>query len=171
MYEWQDDTPDLILMTDSDWANDARSRKSHSGGLVLRGGHLITHWCRIQSVIALSSAEAELYAGVCGLVRLIGILNLGQEVWGDAWGRPVHRVDASACKGILLRKGAGSVKHLETKSLWVQEAIKRRGIVVEKVAREENPADSLASFSPPATLSRHLEMLNCRVFYLDLVKS
>ena len=72
-------------------------------------------------------------------------------------------MDASACKGILLRKGAGSVKHLETKDLWVQELIRRKGILIKKIAREVNAADSLASYSAPATLQRHMELLGCRL--------
>ena len=130
------------------------------------GEHLVSHWSRAQTVVALSSGEAELYSGVCGLTRAIGIRNLVQELWGPSWGSLTHCVDAVACKAILLRKGAGAVKHIATKDLWVQESIKRLGIEVKKVDRSENPSDSLASYSGPQTLQRHLEQLGCRVFYL-----
>ena len=74
-----------------------------------------------------------------------------------------HEVDASACKGILLRKGVGSIKHLETKDLWVQEAVRRRSISVRKIPRAENASDSMASYSAPSILQRHMQMLNCSV--------
>ena len=46
-------------MTDSDLANDKMSRKSTSGGCVMLGNHVFKSWSIDQSVIALSSGEAE----------------------------------------------------------------------------------------------------------------
>ena len=71
-------------------------------------------------------------------------------------------MDASACKAILLRKGVGSLKHLETKELWVQEVIKARGIQVVKIPRLENMSDALASCSSGVDLWAHMEMLGLR---------
>ena len=76
-------------------------------------------------MVALSSAEAELYASVVGVTRALGVLHLGRSVWGDDWGSLTHCVDSSACKSIILRRGAGAVKHLSTKDLWIQEAVRR----------------------------------------------
>ena len=166
LFRWQGDTPDITVYTDSDWANDARTRRSHSGGVILRGAHLLGHWCRIQSVVALSSAEAELYASVLGITRVLGVLHLGRSLWGEEWGTIRHCLDSSACKSIISRKGSGGIKHLSTKDLWVQEAVRRFGIVEQRVPRAENPSDSLASFSASATLQDHLERLGCRVYSL-----
>eukprot|EP00972_Heterocapsa_arctica_P096119 14180318-Heterocapsa_arctica.AAC.2 len=43
----------MRVYTDSDWAGDKATRRSMSGGCIFHGDH----------VVALSSAEAELYAG------------------------------------------------------------------------------------------------------------
>ena len=108
----------LRLLTDSDWTNEARSRKSHSGGALLAGGHILEHWCRLQPVVALSSGGAEVYCGVCGLTRLIGVSNGLKETKSERWSDPMwHAVDASTCKSILLRRGPGGIKHLDTKQL------------------------------------------------------
>ena len=121
----------LRLLTDSDWANEARSRKSHSGGALLAGGHLLQHWCRRQPVVALSSGEAEVYSAVCGLSRLSGVSNVLKEMRCECWGEPMeHAVDASTCKSIPLRRGPGGMKHLDTKQLWVQKAITEKRIRV-----------------------------------------
>ena len=41
-YPWQyEDESPVKLQTDSDWAQEAVSRRSHSGGAVLTGGHLL----------------------------------------------------------------------------------------------------------------------------------
>ena len=167
-FDYQQETNEITVTTDSDWANDARSRKSHSGGVLLRGGHLLGHWCRIQSVIALSSGEAELYASIVGVTRALGLLHLGRSLWGEAWGAIRHQVDSAACKSIICRKGAGSIKHLSTKDLWIQEAVRRYGIVEEKVPREQNAADALAPYTAPKALHEHMSRLNCEVFYFAM---
>ena len=118
--------------------------------------HMISHWCRIQPSIAWSSGEAELFAGSRGLSNGIGIWNTLKELRGADWGKMRHHVDASACKSILLRKGSGSIKHLETKDLWVQAAIRQKGIQVIKIPREMNFSDSLASYNNAGDLHKQL---------------
>ena len=56
-----------------------------------------------------------------------------------------HKIDATATKGMILRQGAGQMKHLSIKELWIQEAVQDHKIRVIKIPREENPADALAS--------------------------
>lgn len=141
-FDWQAGCRDLVLFTDSDWANDTVTRRSTSGGVVMIGGHLISHWSRVQNSIALSSGEAELNAAIKGISEIIGISNLGEEI-GLGF-RITHKVDASACKGILVRSGAGKVKHLSVRQLWVQEAVEKLKINVMKVPREKNLADLMA---------------------------
>ena len=75
-----DDDQDLVAWTDSDWAGDADSRRSTSGGLITYRGTVLMHWSKMQSNVALSSAEAELNATVKGLSEMIGLYNLIAEI-------------------------------------------------------------------------------------------
>ena len=52
----------ITVMVDSDWAGDVTNRRSTSGGLIMLGEHILQHWSKMQSTIALSSGEAELNA-------------------------------------------------------------------------------------------------------------
>ena len=74
--------------------------------------------------MALSSGEAELNASKKALSETIGLKLLMEETLSPL---PVVlvslHVDASACKGMLLRHGSGRVKHLDTKQLCAQGAI------------------------------------------------
>ena len=79
-------------------------------------------------------------------------------------------LDTTAGKGVLMRKGAGSVKHLDVQSLWVQECIKSRNVVMFKIAREDSPADAFAGSSSATDFTRHvhswltkLEYRGCRL--------
>ena len=51
--------------------------------------------------------------------------------------------DARASKGMMLRHGSGKVKHLSTKQLWVQGAVRAYGVEVVKIPRAANLADML----------------------------
>ena len=54
----------------------SKSRESSSGGVVLLGKSTIKTWSSNQSVIALSSGEAEYYALVKGASQGIGVQNI-----------------------------------------------------------------------------------------------
>ena len=75
---------------------------------------------------------------VCGLSGLIGVSNVLTEMRVGCWGDPMdHTVDASTCKSILFRRGRGGIKDLDTKQLWVQEAITEKRIRALKINRGE----------------------------------
>ena len=108
---------------------------------MVRGSHCLAHWSRTQSTIALSSGEAELNAALKGATEAIGARTLMGELGMGCdivlWG------DSSACSGTLHREGAGRVKHLELKQLWLQQRIRKGEVDYHKIPRQENPADSL----------------------------
>ena len=120
IYPWNN-LEEFVFYTDSDWAGDKDTRRSTSGGCFMLGQHVISHWSKSQSYVALSSGEAELNAAVKGMTELIGATELYQELQNENVLKQL-RVDANACKGMILRKGVGKVKHLSTKQVWIQGA-------------------------------------------------
>lgn len=56
------DDYDLVAYSDSDWGGNLDNRRSRSGGLILLGGSPIYWSSVIQTLVALSSAEAEINA-------------------------------------------------------------------------------------------------------------
>ena len=63
-FPWQEESKMITTYTDSDWAGCVKTARSTSGGILTMGGHVIKTYAKQQKVIALSSAEAELYAMV-----------------------------------------------------------------------------------------------------------
>ena len=59
------------------------------------------------------------------------------------------QLDATAAKAIAHRQGAGGLKHLDVRTLWIQECILQDNIEVRKIPREVNWADRLASVPKP----------------------
>ena len=158
--KYQEKGGELNIMVDSDWAGEITSRRSTSGGVIMHGVHLISHWSKMQSTIALSSGEAELNAGVKGVSEGIGIFELIKEwnVYDN-----VHiklKTDSSAAKGTITRRGSGKIKHLTAKQLWMQEAVRTYGIDVIKIKREYNSADLFTHQCQRTDFSEHLKRLN-----------
>ena len=112
-----------------------------------------------QPRIALSSGEAELYAGLRRISETLRFVHMTHEFHTQDGGRIIHRVDASACRAIMLRRGCGGLKHITVKSLWVQEAVREYLITKERVPRDAMHAHILASPSSADELKRHLAEL------------
>ena len=157
LLEWQNRPKFMTVNIDSDWAGDRVTRKSTSGGTVRHGKHLLMHWSKLQSTIALSSGEAELNAAVKGTSEIIGFKEMLEDLGIDIMIE--IETDASVCKSILLRHGSGKIKHLSTKQLWVQGAIESYGIKVLKVPREKNPADLLTHSCTKVDHESHMKAL------------
>ena len=124
VYEWQDEEPTFSVYTDSNWAGCLQTRKSTSGACLFHGRHLIGSYAKTQATIALSSGEAELYATVMASSEGLGIKAMMMDFGIIV--TPHLYVDASAAIGICQRKGLGKVRHLDTQSLWIQDALQER---------------------------------------------
>ena len=68
------------VYTDSDWAGQATTCKSTSGGVVQWRNATLTAWSRTQQTVILSSAEAELYALTTGVAEGMVTKHLLQEL-------------------------------------------------------------------------------------------
>ena len=95
------------------------------------GNHLIKAWSKMQSVVALSSGEAEYYGMVKGASMALGIQSMLKDLGVELKVR--LRTDASAAKGIAARRGLGKIRHIEVHQLWLQEKVNNGSIEVMKV--------------------------------------
>ena len=71
-------------------------------------------------------------------------------------------VDASAAIGICQRKGLGKVRHLDTRSLWIRDALRQKRLGIQKVLGTENPSDAMTKFLDGVALSKMLGLMRCR---------
>ena len=86
-------------------------RRSTSGGVWSLGGHCIKTWSSTQGAVALSSAEAELYAMVEGVTRAKGLANLARELGFTHIKEVVQLgVDSKAAKEFVNRTGLGRMR-------------------------------------------------------------
>ena len=122
-YKFQETPCQLETYSDTDWAGRRRTRRSTTGGYTVAGSHLIKMRCKTQAVVALSSAQAELYGLVRASAETTGLIsmykNLGTHMNGLVLG------DASAALAIVARRGLGKLRHPDTNYLWIQEKQQR----------------------------------------------
>ena len=96
-------------------------------------------WSTSQSVEALSSGEAELYALIKGAALSFGIISMLGD-YSIKVGCTVC-TDASAALGMVHRQGLGKTRHIEVQYLWVQKDVLERTLKVVKGGTDDNPAD------------------------------
>ena len=153
----------IIAYTDSDWAGDQATRKSvSSAALCLRcrgqgTTPLVKHVVRKQKVIAKSSAEAELYAAGMTASEALGVKALFNDLGVSI--DVTLCIDAQATMHMLHREGIGRAKHIEVGYLWIQEAVRRRRLVIRKVGTKHNVADVGTKPLDKESIFRHCKTL------------
>ena len=75
-FKYQGKVERLSVWTDTDYAGCSKTRKSTSGGVAMHGARVLKTWSSTQSVIPLSSGEAEYYGLVKGSAVGLGISSM-----------------------------------------------------------------------------------------------
>eukprot|EP00972_Heterocapsa_arctica_P031827 4690385-Heterocapsa_arctica.AAC.1 len=156
-FDWQE-TPDKITaIADTDYAGCLDIRKSTSGGVLMHGSHFVRTWSTTQSVIALSSGEAELYGIVKGALAAMGFHSVAADL-GIKLDIGIFS-DSAAARGMVRRTGLGKVRHIQVQELWVQQALREGRFALNPTVGGDNPADILTKYVDKAGLDKHCKTL------------
>ncbi len=128
------------LFSDSDWTGCLTTRRSSSCTVWMLGQHCIAVSSTTQLPISLSSGEAEFYALAKTCSRAIGATACYVD-FGYLLTPPQVLTDSASAKGTASRRGCGNIRHLETPTLWVQQAVYRKRLELSKVDGKANPSD------------------------------
>ena len=134
-------SPDFY--TDADYAGDANTRRSTSGCICMMNGGPISWQSRLQKLVALSSAESEIYAVTDSVKEAIHIKLMAEETGVRKPGVPlVIWEDNTACVhlGHGLR-GSKSAKHFIVRLRFLNEHIHDKSIEFAKVDTTKQLAD------------------------------
>eukprot|EP00971_Amphidinium_carterae_P055968 1103800-Amphidinium_carterae.2 len=121
---------DIIIYVDSDHARCRSTRKSTTGLLARRTGHITHELSATQPVVC------ELYAIVKGIIIALHVRNLCRDLQVEV-GQLRVRSDSSAGRGMISKLGVGKrAKHIDTQLLVAQTLIQdkpfRSKVVVEQ---------------------------------------
>ncbi|MDA8583689.1 reverse transcriptase domain-containing protein [bacterium] len=153
-FRWQDETLTIDAYSDSDWAGCRNTCRSTSGGVIMRGAHLLKSWSITQKAVSLSSGEAELIVMVKASTEVLGLFQMMKE-WGIAAEGSVY-VDSSAALGVVGRRGCGKLRHVRVGNLWVQEKRENGELKYQKIAGSVNPADLMTKLVTACLRQRHV---------------
>ena len=150
----------LDVYGDSDWAGDEERKRSTAGLAEVFGSHQLDAVSVTQSLVALSSAEAEFYACNCGTSGGLQTCHL----LSDTGYRVIPRVwcDSSACRGIVRRAGTGKLRHLEIRHMWAQERLQKGEFLLKAIPTENNVADLMTKHLAAVRIEELLTKLGVR---------
>lgn len=167
VYRWQGrraGQPHIRKLTskaDSNHANCPMTRRSTSGGVLMRGCHCWDGWSSTQEIVTISSGESEFMAGLKAACQLLAALSMMSEIGLVLEGEV--ETDSSAGLGMSSKIGLQKTKHIETKYLWIQQAVKQQRFKMKKVDGKTNQADLLTKHVDYVTMQRYMKALGLEV--------
>ena len=147
----------FVEQVDSDFAGCVLTRRSTTGTATFHGDHCLEFTSNLQATEALSTGEAEFYASVKGTAIGLGMISISVDM-GLSLSLELQ-TDATAGKGIVLRLGAGRIKHIETQFLWIQRVFYEKRASIKKIPREINGSDLGTHHCTSAEIAKHLKTL------------
>lgn len=111
---------ELHVYNDADWGS-LRDRKSISGHVLFHGNNLVNWKCKQQSLVALSTTEAEIISMVEGFKELKFVKKLMYETYYSTI-TPIIFCDNQPCISIISGNGyTGRAKHIDIRFLALQD--------------------------------------------------
>ena len=109
--------------------------------IVRRGKHLLRHMSCLQTLVALSSGEAECFALIRGACTSLGIQSHYQD-WIIVVPIQIYS-DSSAARSVARRRGIGGrLRLLQTRRSKLQSRVALGHLKLDVVAGEQNPVDA-----------------------------
>lgn len=134
----------ITVFSDANWAEDRRDRKSNSGYLISLNGGVISWCCKKQSLVTLSSCEAE-YVALCETAKqLTWIRNLVNDI-GIQINDPITiKTDSQSAMALSTsQKASNRSKHIDLRYHYIRDMVQQNKYKLEYVSTEDNVADML----------------------------
>ena len=157
LFKQQNDVHCINGWGDSDFAGEVTTRKSTSGGLICLGDHVVKSWSSTQTVVALSTGEAELYALNKAAAQSLGLQSLLTDL-GVNMSIRLH-TDATTGRAIATRRGLGKVRHIAVNELWLQEQVAEGKVYIHKIKNKFNLADLLTKYLSAQEIAQIMEYM------------
>lgn len=130
----------LEVYTDSGWAGGG-DMKSTSAAVHILNGQTIFSTARTQKCISLSSTEAEWYSASSGTCDALYLHHILSFLCDDQVGPLVLHTDNSAVRMLSLKQGAGRLRRIKGRLLWLQSKVARGELLIKQVQTLFNIAD------------------------------
>ena len=149
------------VYTDSDWAGQATTCRSTSGGVVQWKNATLTAWSRTQQTVSLSSAEAELYAVTTGVAEGMVTKHILQELGHEVF--LMNHVDSQSAKAWASKRGLGRMKRVMLKYMYVQDVVEKKLTNLAYTNMKQNKADLMTKCHTSEAHKRGCAMIGLRL--------
>lgn len=168
-FRWEKQ-PELIGYSDSDYANDVETRRSTTGFVILYGGAPIAWRCQRQSIVTLSTTEAEYVSG-CEMVKeLLPIRETLIELKAIDEKPTQVRIDNLSTVRIAKDDGGQKrTKHIDVRAKWLNEHEERNIIDVVHVNGSDQAADILTKPLLKTKFQKNRAMLLTTLMMISLL--
>ncbi|CAJ2663689.1 unnamed protein product [Trifolium pratense] len=143
MFSSEKGNPSVVGYVDSDYAGDMDDRRSTTGYVFTLAGGPICWKSSVQSIVAMSTTEAEYMAVAEAAKEALWLTGLVKELGVEQGGVQLHCDSQSA---IYLAKNQvyhARTKHIDVRFHKIRELLTTGQILLEKVHTSENAADML----------------------------
>ncbi|CAE7395555.1 unnamed protein product [Symbiodinium microadriaticum] len=152
--------PTGALPTESE--NDPLLSDAEASSAFTINSQLVYSASRSQRLIALSSAEAEYHAAISCSIDGILIRSMVEYLFPNPTAPLRILVDNQAARSMMQRQGAGKIRHIHARLLWIQQRVQLGEIVVGPVPTAVNIADLMTKSLSPSRIKFLLHMMNIR---------
>ena len=152
--------PELVAYADADWASDPERRKSTSGFVALHTGARISWYSSLQSIIALTTCEAEYVAASEACRELAYLRDLAAFMRVPQQGpTPLHEDNQGTIHLVENPVHHKRTKHIDVKWHYIRMAQESGMVKVVKVHTDLNHADIMTKAATTATFCRHVDAI------------
>jgi hypothetical protein len=141
-------TSKLVGYCDSSWADDKTSQRSSLGYCFQLGSGAISWKSKMSDCVALSSAEAEYYAGALAVSEGRWLVNLLKELGYEVTPYELW-CDSQSAMGIMKNPIISArSKHISVKYAFIRDDVEAKALKLAYIPSSENVADSFTKALP-----------------------
>ncbi|GJU60855.1 putative ribonuclease H-like domain-containing protein [Tanacetum coccineum] len=133
----------LEAFLDSDYAGDNHDRRSASGGCQYLGRRLVSWQCKKQTIVAISSTEAEYVAAASCCAQVLWMQNQLLDYGFNFMNTEIHIDNESTICIVKNPVFHSKTKHIQIRHHFIRDCYEQRLINVVKVHTDDNVADLL----------------------------
>ena len=153
----------FVAYADADFGGDLDGRRSTSGMVVKMGTGAISWSSKLQSILTLSTTEAEYISAVSTGQEILWLRNFLQEIGFEIKGSSTLYLDNQSAIAVSRNpEHHGRMKHLDLRFYWLRDVCKAGFIDVKYIGTKQMPADIMTKTLPRPSVVDACEMLGLR---------